>query len=469
MPPLLALTFCSFFVFYLLSLDRKQAPKVSIALWIPTIWMLIIASKPLAVWFGSSAAQIEIGAAEVDAGSPMDRACFSLLLCLGLLILVKRQFKWASAIKAIPWAISLIVFILVSILWSDLQYLSFKRSMRELVAIVMAFMVASEPDSRQALQCIFRRLIYILIPFSLLLIKYYPQLGVEYGRYDGQLMWIGVANQKNSLSLLCLFSLFFLIWTFIRRGQGRDISVVRFHTHLEVVIFILAAWLIMGPKHTPTYSATSSFTLVFGLAALICFLWMKKLNMSIGANALTVVVIIIIVYGTITPFLGSLTLFDVSSFLGRDETLTGRSEIWSRLIPYVMQKPIVGHGFGGFWTEEMQARINTSAHNGYLDQIVNLGFVGYFLFSMFLVSCCRRAQREMTMDFDWALLWICILLMALIHNISESTMTSFTSLLSAAILFLLISATAVPSETPRVSQEEGPILGNGIGRQKSFG
>ena len=51
---------------------------------------------------------------------------------------------------------------------------------------VMALVVMSEPTPRQALESLLRRSAYVLLPFSLLLIKYYPALGVDYGRWSGE-------------------------------------------------------------------------------------------------------------------------------------------------------------------------------------------------------------------------------------------------------------------------------------------
>ena len=47
MPRQLALLLCTAFVLFLLRLERRQSAGVSAALWIPTLWMLAIASKPL--------------------------------------------------------------------------------------------------------------------------------------------------------------------------------------------------------------------------------------------------------------------------------------------------------------------------------------------------------------------------------------------------------------------------------------
>lgn len=444
MPPKVALIICTIFVLFLLHLERKQAPEVSLALWIPTIWMLLIASKPLGVWLGSEGGTME-------SGSPLDRAFLITLLCVGLLILSKRKFAWSSAIRENPWLILLIGYMLMSVLWSDMPYTSFKRTTRQLIAVVMSFLIATEPEPRQAVQSILRRTIYVFIPFSYILIHYFPEHGRQYHRWTGELMWCGVASQKNGLGLLCLSAAFFLIWSLIRRRQGRDIPATGYQTILDTFILILTFWLMGGPQHNFSYSATSNATFILVLSALIGLSWMKKRGTVIGPKALIVIVAFIIGYGTVTPFIGKLYLADISFVFGRDETLTGRSEIWATLIPFAMKRPIWGHGFGGFWTDAMRALISSNAHNGYLDVVLNIGFFGLFLFAMFLLSCCRRAQREITRNFDWGILFICYLLMAVVHNIAESSSVGITGEFLAVILTMSISFGKTGSHSPGVS------------------
>jgi O-antigen ligase len=170
---------------------------------------------------------------------------------------------------------------------------------------------------------------------------------------------------------------------------------------------------------------------------------MKKRGRYLGAGPLMIIMVFIILYGTFTPFVGKLTIVDVSSTFGRNETLTDRTGIWAFLVPYAKEKPILGHGFGGFWTDEMRSQTSSHAHNGYLDTILNMGFLGLMLFSIFLLSSCRKAHKAVAYHFDWSVLWICFLLMAVVHNIAESTVVSFTTQLMVFVLFL-----AVCSKTP---------------------
>jgi len=389
----------------------------------------------------------------MEEGSVHDRIFLLVLFFLGLIILAKRKFSWSNAIKNNIWLMVLLGYMFVSIIWSDMQFVSLKRCVRELVAIVMAFMVATESKPLEALQSLFRRMIYVLIPFSYILIHYFPEYGRQYASWSGALMWTGVATQKNSLSLLCLISVFFLIWTFARRRQGIDITVIKHQVKVEVFLFALAIWLFMGPRHTLTNSATSAATIAAGLTVLIYLLWLKRRDKLIGAGFLSVIIVIIMAYGTITPFIGELSLLDVSSLLGRDETLTGRSEIWEVLVPYAMKKPIWGYGFGGFWTDAIRDATSSHAHNGYLDIILNMGFFGLLLVAIFFISCCWKSKRVIRQDFYWGAFWICFLIMAVVHNIAESSVVAITSPMARINLFLLVSCTAATSNNQMVSRK----------------
>jgi exopolysaccharide production protein ExoQ len=222
MPPIFALLLCTAFVFYLLRLEARQSRDVSRALWIPTLWMLYISSKPLAVWLAPAALY---GGVEVSDGSPTDRIFLMALLGASLLVLISRKFDLAGSLREHRWLTLLLGFMLVSTIWSDDPSVSFKRWIRQLQAVIMGLMVLSEGSPPEAMKSIFRRTTYIMIPFSLLLIKYYPLYGVQYDRWTGYLMWTGVTTQKNGLGRLCLVSGFFLIWALVTRWRRRERGV----------------------------------------------------------------------------------------------------------------------------------------------------------------------------------------------------------------------------------------------------
>lgn len=432
MPPIVALILCTVFVIFLLRLEHKQYPDASAALWIPTIWFLLNTSKPLGIWFGA-------GGETMEDGSILDRIVLTVILCSCIIIIIKRKFNIFSALKNNIWVFMLLSMTLASTLWSDIPFVSFKRWIRDAaLPLTIAFVLASETDPYNALQSLLRRTIYVHIPFSLMLIKYYPHFGDVYARWSGKQMWVGVSVHKNGLAFLCILAIFYFVWSFVTRRKDIDIKVAWYQYYLEILVFLLSIWLFLGPNHTPANSATSTVALAAGLLFLTGLLWLKRINIIPSQKFLITIIAFIIIYGTITPFAGGIVGYNPSEALGREETLTGRTDIWAFLTPLAMHKPLLGYGYGGFWTEAIREKTSSHAHNGYLDIVLNTGFVGLFLWSMFLIASCWAASNKMRHDFKWGIVWFCLILIDVIHNIAESSSISLSGLLPSILLFLLI-------------------------------
>ena len=104
----------------------------------------------------------------------------------------------------------------------------------------------------------------------------------------------------------------------------------------------------------------------------------------------------------------------------------------------------MGGGFGVFWTARRQDLFQiTGAHSGYLDVLLGIGFVGIILVSLFFLSSCRKAHRELSQDYGWGVLWICYIIMSVVHNMGESSIDSFTSYLTAIVLFFTVSSSHI--------------------------
>jgi O-antigen ligase len=92
-----------------------------------------------------------------------------------------------------------------------------------------------------------------------------------------------------------------------------------------------------------------------------------------------------------------------SILLGREsespESLTGRIPLWNFLIAnYTDVQPLLGYGFQGFWTPGHVLRVSASqdwlimhGHSGYLDLLLDLGYVGLALMLAILVAAARRS------------------------------------------------------------------------------
>jgi O-antigen ligase len=389
----------------------------------------------------------------METGSPTDRVFLIILLVISLVILSRRKFEWLNAIKQNPWPIIILLYMLASVLWSGMPAISFRRWVRELIPVAMALLVLSEKNPRLALESMIRRKIYILIPFSIVLINYFPEYGRSYGRWSGAVEWVGVTYQKNGLALLCVFSIMYLAWKFIKGHAIKESAAPKLEVYADISVLLISLYLLGGPGHTLKHSATSTVALIVGLLLFAELLWGQRRSRLAGAYWLKTLLIIIIIYGTITPFLGKLAILDISSYLGRDETLTGRADgIWAVLIPYATKKPLLGHGFGGFWTTGMREMTSAHAHNGYLDTILNVGFIGLLMFSLYMLSCISSAVRVLKDDFFWGALFICYVFMTVVHNIAESSIYDLSGTLTAAILLFYFISSRMGKEVAEHSQ-----------------
>lgn len=111
------------------------------------------------------------------------------------------------------------------------------------------------------------------------------------------------------------------------------------------------------------------------------------------------------------------------------ETLTGRIPLWNFLISnYLQERPLFGFGFQGFWSPEHIIRVSASqdwlimhAHSGYLNLLLDLGYVGVGLFSAVLLVAIRRAYAyfKATLDHSW-LFMACLIVWAVVASFFDS-------------------------------------------------
>jgi len=408
--------------------------------------MMSCACKPLANWFSNG--QVAEASGGVEAGSPLDRNLLVVLIFAGIVTLVRRRDDWQFFTKNNKWLLYIYLFALISIIWSDFPFISARRYIRFSGTLLMALVILSEREPFEALEGVLRRTAFVLIPFSLLLIKYFPTMGVMYGRWSGELMWVGVADQKNSAGILFFVSAFYLFWRLLREWQARGLRQLTRQSYADAFVLLLALYLLKGsPK---AFSATSVSVFILGVGTLSWLLWMQGRRKMVGLAVLMTIVVILFLYGFGTPF-GARTIGSgLLQMLGRDATFTDRDQIWAELIPIVMQRPILGHGYGGFWILATKNQV-TEAHNGYLDVMLVLGAAGVFLVFGFVVSMCRAAHAALHWDFWHGALGYCFLVMVVLHNTSEASFLRTSDLLWSLLVFIRV---LLPVVRQRYEHEE---------------
>jgi exopolysaccharide production protein ExoQ len=90
--------------------------------------------------------------------------------------------------------------------------------------------------------------------------------------------------------------------------------------------------------------------------------------------------------------------------LGRDaptsavDSFNGRTEIWEGVERYIHRRPVLGYGYGGFWTQRHIADVSAAekwgvaeSHSAYLECLLDLGLVGLGAYVAVLLAGIGRA------------------------------------------------------------------------------
>ena len=183
MPPVIALFLTLAFIVFLSRRDSREESNVSGALWIPLIWFLITGSQFVSQWL--SMLGVPVSTTSAEDGSPIDRIIFFSLMLSGVYVLHQRRVTISEFARNNVWLTIFLVYCLVAILWSEYPFVAFKRWIKILGHPIMALVVLTDPDPIQAVRRLFKRAAFVLIPMSILFIKYYPGVRARVRSVDG--------------------------------------------------------------------------------------------------------------------------------------------------------------------------------------------------------------------------------------------------------------------------------------------
>jgi O-antigen ligase len=140
--------------------------------------------------------------------------------------------------------------------------------------------------------------------------------------------------------------------------------------------------------------------------------------------------IIVLLIAVVSLFLFLETTLDVSNvvirILGRSTSLTDRTMTWD-LVKGMVVNPIVGVGYQSFWLGERLAIIweklgahFIQAHNGYLEQYLNLGLIGVAFIGGIILSGLLKVRKYLYVDYPAAMLRLCFIVTAVLCNYTEA-------------------------------------------------
>ncbi len=410
MPPRLALLGCIAFVVWLIREDNKFRPRCSAAIWIPLVWLLILGSRPVSWWFGVSISN------SWD-GNPVDRLVYLSLILASVVVVSKRGLVWGSLTRMNVGLTLFYAYLGLTMFWADESFVTFKRWFKELGAIPVMLILLTEKDGMAAVRTVFARCAYVLLPLSVVLVKYFPDLGRFNSPHGGEPMVTGVTFQKNSLGEIILVFGLALVWDIMDLLGRRRGRLTRPPVLGMLIVLGCGGWLLRTSD-----SKTAMICLALGTLVIVAHRlpWFK-------VHPGRVVFVTVVVLPAFVLLVKVLNLAEpVLRMLGRDPTLTNRTEIWDALKQYPVN-PLLGSGYLMYWDiigplqlGEYEVSTLKTAHNGYLEIFLDGGGLGVACLVLMILAVGRRQIRALTAGLPLATLGFAYFLTGAVYNFSES-------------------------------------------------
>jgi exopolysaccharide production protein ExoQ len=346
---------------------------------------------------------LRVFSANVDTSSVLiDAAIYMYGVALMLI-------RWRQVLRAARTAwplLALAGLALLSTAWSVEPMLTLRRSVLLLASTMIAIYVG-ERYSIKAFAHLLAQTFCLMIVLVLLVYLVAPEYVIDYSAYGGA--WRGLSTYKNTFGEYMAVAVLLLALVRFRRFSW-----------LRYVFLLIAAGLLFL-----SHSATAVVCGALTLAAVPLWRLMRgKQRLLIG-----VLVAITFLLGIYWLLAFPETIFQV---LGRDATLTGRTDLWSKLLSVIADRPVLGYGYAAFWTGSNAEVLNVwigagrlvpIADNGYIDLCLSLGAAGLALFLCVFTGAFRKAMEYLRSEPGFVALWpVTYLCIFAADNICESAL-----------------------------------------------
>ncbi|MGD0414459.1 MAG: O-antigen ligase family protein [Terriglobales bacterium] len=421
-------------------LDRDPKAHTSKALWIAVIWLSIAGSRSVGEWIdtlhGNSITDTTSAESAYTEGSPIDRLAYSGLLLAGLIVLVRRRQRVLGILRSNWPLVAFFIYCAVSVAWSDYPDVAFKRWIKSLGDVVMVLIILTDGERYAAIKRVLAWTGFLLIPISVLFIKFYPDLGRGYHPWTWTPYYTGVTTNKNELGCICLVLGLGFVWRFLTElGSGRHAArnkqLLAFGACLAMLLWLF--WM------ANSMTSLSCFLLASALMAATSFRPVARRTWMVH---LMVLAILSVSVSTLFLDMGGGLL----QTMGRDPTLTGRTDIW-KLVLGMTGNAVVGTGFESFWLGKRLEKMWSiywwhprEAHDGYIEIYISLGWLGIVMFGILLVTGYRTVVSAFRRNAEEGKLRLAFFVVAVAYNFAES---AFGTLNPVWICFLL-AVIAVP-------------------------
>lgn len=398
-------------------------------------------------------------------GSMIKQVSWSTLFALGFIHVVRNaRGHLTFDRKDLPLALAVLIgFTGISVLWSPYRMTSLVRLIQVIGVLFIALMVARNALAGRGL------LTQAMVPARLFLLLGFAVAVISPGTaFDAEGCMNGIASHKNTWGQFSLLTGLIHLSALSERRNARQTLLIVAMLGLSAISIVLSR------------STTSLLCFLFITGTLM--LWAiltrggiagKLLIAGLVATLLVALHVYFVAYGEL-PFEALRKL--VYSSTGKNESLTGRDFLWYLIQQEISHHPWLGTGYGGFWTgtegpsAALVARLDwgppTQSHNGYLEVVNEIGFVGMGLLVVALIAqaanVVRLSQRG---EYQHAFFFGSVLIAMVFINYAESSFLRTTQFWWIALCISIVEAHVRLRHAPEAERLKAQAMASQPSRQ----
>jgi exopolysaccharide production protein ExoQ len=371
-----------------------------------------------------------------------------------LLTLVLIAYRWRDLQRV--WLASLphlliVAFAGVSLLWSIMPHLTSRRSMAFAFVTLFGVYLAGAFDWRRLVNLIGGVLVFLGV-CSVVMALALPSIGVHHGLHDGA--WRGAWFEKNAMGAWMVLGACACLASCVLDTDRR---------RWWILGFVLCAVLVKM-----TTSATALVVLTLSCAAFVG-VWVLRRGPLWG---------VVLVWAVVAVVLAAVTVLLVNphfafGLIGRDLTLTGRTDIWAALLRRWAERPWAGYGYSGFWHPDsppaniVRHELNWDVRNAdgaWVQVLIELGVLGVIGCALLVLAGWAAALRSLGRG-EHAYWCVMFLLVICGYSISESNLMRPNDLMWALLVATTVKLWAgdepvARAGPPRATRPSWPSVSN---------
>ncbi|MTJ48422.1 O-antigen ligase [Dolichospermum sp. UHCC 0259] len=369
--------------------------------------LMLYTGGPLTVILSGGASEGESGGGD-DADNSLIKIVFLFIYLITFILL---SFRWKKVVYVLSkdnYIILLLGIVTASILWSINSEITISRCIAIVGTSLFGIYLASRYTLKEQVVLLGWTFTVITL-LSLLFIVALPKFGIMGGIHAGAFR--GIYTHKNVLGRMMIMS---IIVNLLRINLDKNRSIIYVTLSLSMLLLLFCR---------SSAALLNFFNVIMIFLIFRTWRWHYEMMIPFSIGMIT-----LIICGVIWFNENSAILF---SAIGKDASLTGRTELWPIILNMIWNRPFFGYGYGAFWVDTdnltnvwfMAGWEAPNGHNGILDLCLNAGLIGVIFFMLSLWKTLRNSfillRYSTSSEGFWPLIFIVCLVLS---NLTETAL-----------------------------------------------